>query len=162
MIYSYADLKGIIKVGDKVRAVPGKRNGCDELNSDGSNEQTITHVSEYNFHINRCVHWYGDDDIFLDLNPEPTEITWDTLKVGDWISNGKTKREVMAVVGELVAYYSFEITRLIDWASKLQLSQSEFFIIQPTPAPKQKTTLSMDDIATKFGIDVKDLEIVKE
>ena len=46
-IYSYAELKGRIKVGDEVRAVPGKENPCSELENDGSNIEKITRVTEH-------------------------------------------------------------------------------------------------------------------
>jgi len=57
-IYSYSKLKGVIKVGDVVRAVRGKRNLCNELQNDGSDTAKITTVSGDWFHINGCRHGY--------------------------------------------------------------------------------------------------------
>ena len=66
MIFSYADLKGKIKVGDRVRAVKGKFNPCNELEDDGSDEMIITFVSDNYFETESCIHSFDGDDVFLD------------------------------------------------------------------------------------------------
>lgn len=88
MIYSYADLKNVIKVGDTVRAVAGKKNPCSNLNNDGSDTAKITEVGENVFRINGCGHSFSEGGAFLDLIRQ--EITWETLRTGDEVedSNG--------------------------------------------------------------------------
>ena len=72
MIYEYSELKGIIKVGDTVRAVPGKVNECHELQDDGSNTQLITHVDDTYFMINGCRHKFKHANCYLEI-VEPTD-----------------------------------------------------------------------------------------
>jgi len=105
MIYSYAELKGKIKVGDKVSAVKGKYNQCSELNSDGSNVAIVTLVNEDCFAINYCVHIYHKD-AFLNLNPQNDmqEKTWDNLANGDMlVQEGDEPRKVLSIIDDLVA-----------------------------------------------------------
>ncbi len=160
MILSYKELEGKIKVGDKVRAVPGKNNPCGELQDDGSNEATITDVTENGFYIDD---WYYGffGDWFLDLIP--SEITWDTLKVGDKLLADRHKFKVLAVLGTLVGVSTtFDHDCFGHWNTKQSLQTAGYTIVQPTPPPPSKTTLTMDEIAKKFEIDVKNLEIKKE
>jgi len=65
-IYSYSELKGVIKVGDVVRAVSEMNNSCGELQNDGSDTARITKVSENFFYIEGCIHRYNSYD-FLEI-----------------------------------------------------------------------------------------------
>ncbi len=56
MIKKYSELKGVIKVGDEVRAVAGKFNPCEQLKNDGSNIRKITAIDDDGFKINGCWH----------------------------------------------------------------------------------------------------------
>lgn len=101
MIYSYADLKGKIKVGGTVKAVAGKRNPCKNLNNDGSNTAKITEVGENYFRINGCNHGYIDDG-FLDLIRR--EITWETLRTGDEVEDIDGVYTVLARIDDLLFF----------------------------------------------------------
>lgn len=59
--YEYSQLKGVIKVGNTVRAVKGKRNPCNELKNDGSNTGKITEVHDEHFATNGCTHGYNEN-----------------------------------------------------------------------------------------------------
>lgn len=85
MVYSYAQLKGKIRVGDEVRAVPGKSNACTQLEEDGSNTQKITKVTDELFWINGCWHRYFTDG-YLDLLTEHPRTLGD-LREGDQVKN---------------------------------------------------------------------------
>jgi len=87
-IYSYSELKGVIKVGDVVRAVKGKRNLCNELQNDGSDTAKITTVSGDWFDINGCRHRYDSSDsleIVETTKPEiiKTPMTRTHIKLAD-------------------------------------------------------------------------------
>lgn len=161
MIYSYAELKDKIQVGDTVRAVPEKLNPCSKLNNDGSNTAKISRVDSNGFSINGCAHPYTFD-FFLDLLLQ--EITWDTLSVGDEVMNSSnTLRKVLAVLGDVVGVSrTLDLREFDSWHTKITLQEVGYIIVQPTLPTPQKTFLTMDEIAKKFGVDVKDLEIKKE
>lgn len=55
-VYSYKELKGKIKVGDRVRAAEGKDNGCSLLEC--RKESRISEVEDDRFSINGCSHPY--------------------------------------------------------------------------------------------------------
>ena len=60
-VYKYSQLKGVLKVGDTVRAVKGKRNPCYKLKNDGSNTRQITVTGDDCFSIDGCIHAYIKD-----------------------------------------------------------------------------------------------------
>ena len=88
---SYEELRGKVKVGDTVRAIPGLKNLCGELRDSGSNSATISKVDDEGFWINGCFHEYEEIG-FLDWTPQPK--TFDTLEVGDFVyyPNGVEKK----------------------------------------------------------------------
>ena len=65
-IYEYQELKGVIKVGHRIRAVPGKNNPCNKIKNDGSDEASITEVNDTRFFINGCLHSF-DSGHFLEI-----------------------------------------------------------------------------------------------
>lgn len=99
MIYKYSELKGVIKVGDKVRAVPGKNNVCSELKDDGLNIREVTTVYHNGFRIDGCYHDYGPriDDAYLELIREPK--TLENLEIGDVVDDDEgLKKTILAVL----------------------------------------------------------------
>ncbi len=87
MIYSYPELKGVIKVGDKVRAVKGKTNSCQFLQSDSEGEVISIRNDEFELRFSfpapkesatgwgntyACVHSFRDEVNFLEII-EPEE-----------------------------------------------------------------------------------------
>lgn len=160
MIYSYAELKGKIKVGDTVRAVAGKNNQCNELNNDGSNTRVITKVNDEFFWINGCFHGYYAD-YFLEIVEEPTDepservVTWENLQKGDVISDENNEQTILARIEDIVSVsYSNEKTYHHHWYSIEQLKQNGY---KPEPL-KQKHKVTLAEIAEKFGEEVEVVE----
>lgn len=160
MIYSYAELKGKIKVGDTVRAVAGLNNHCNKLKNDGSNTLKITRVDEDKFYINGCWHEYTAYG-FLEIIDEPSEepveriVTWENLQKGDVIFdvNGNL-RTILARIEDIVSLSYYDNSFHYDWYSIQQLRDNGYKI--KTDKPKRKVTLA--EIAEKFGEEVEVVE----
>jgi hypothetical protein len=97
MIYSYAELKGKIKVGDRVKAAVGFDNQCDNLLN--GQEATITDIGISQFYIDGCSHRY-DAQYSLELFGQ--EVTLDNLRKGDVIERNGSSRVVLATIEDLV------------------------------------------------------------
>ena len=159
MIYSYNQLRGKIKVGDKVRAVQGYYNPCHTL--DDSAERKITEVTDELFFIYGCPHDFNEDAIYLEIietnqptmNNEHEEITWETLKAGDYIKykHGQICK-ILARIDDLIAVsYSSNHDDMNAWWSTNAVKK-DYTIVQPTKQPR-KVTLA--EIAEKFGEEVE-------
>jgi hypothetical protein len=161
MIYSYEELKNVIKVGDEVRAVPGKYNPCAELNNDGSNTQKITKVDDEGFRINGCWHAYYSDR-FLELLPSEIarEITWDNLEKGDVLEFLGGKYTVLARLEDLVFLSSEHRTpgTSPDIYTIHELQNFGHPIVQPEKEEKAEE-MTLQEIEKVIGHKVK---IVKE
>ena len=156
MTYSYAELKGKIKVGDSVRAVKGKENGCNELNSDGSNVQKITYVDEDCFDINGCFHDYNRK-AFLELLP--SEITWETLKKGDKVKDGEYERTVLARLEDICFLSSVIRSDMYGLGETISdMQRMDYTIVQP-PKEEEISEMTVKDVERLVGHKVK---IVKE
>ena len=156
MIYSYAELKGKIRVGDSVRAVPGKQNDCSQLNDDGSNVQKITYIAESCVDINGCRHLYSET-AFLELFP--SEITWETLKKGDKVKTRFDKRIVLSRVDDLCFLSKDSNSDAYGFAMTIsQLQLYGFTIVQP-PKEEEISEMTVKDVEKLVGHKVK---IVKE
>lgn len=160
MIYSYAELKGKIKVGDTVRAVAGKPNSCGKLNDGGSNTAEITKVTDDLFYINDCFHFYYESsflEILVEPADEPSEriVTWENLQKGDEILDGNGKsRTILARIEDLVSLSCYGSDHHYNWCSIQQLRDNGYKI--KTDKPKRKVTLA--EIAEKFGEEVEIVE----
>lgn len=153
-IYNYSELKGVIKVGDRVRAVPGKANLCNELKKDGSNECTITEVGDSYFRINGCSHYFSDADYYLEIIDDTP--SWDTLKVGDvLVRNGQYSRTVLAVLGDVFLLSGTSPTRTGAWYTKLEAQECGYTLKGATDQPLEVTQAEVD---AKFGRKVKIVE----
>jgi hypothetical protein len=162
MIYKYSELKGKIKVGDIVRAVPGKDNYCGELNDDGSNTAKITAVTNVNFFINDCDHSFKGSGYLEIVNEEKT---LETLEVGDTvIYDSCWKKDILAVLhrnGEKTVYVMSEVykdendtrRKKIDatWTA-YELELRDFSYPQPQEEMEEVT---MEQVCEKFGKNVK-------
>lgn len=154
MIYSYADLKNVIKVGDTVKAVAGKYNPCTKLNNYGSNTAKITEIYEDGFRINGCRHYFIDSN-FLDLIPR--EITWETLRTGDEVKDSNGVYTVLARIDDLVFLSKPDAPK--ESASFWTISevQDRFIIIQHKQ--EEEVLMTVAEIAEKLNI--PNLKIVK-
>lgn len=161
-IYSYAELKGKIKVGDRVRAVKGKENGCSELGDlmvaadDGEKLGTITDVFSDRFRVNQCGHSYSPG-YFLELLTE--EKTLDTVDVGDVVvdkdgdertvmDTSKNGTVLFLSQRDCPLYFHLPMTRQ-------ELKDKGFTVKQPTPAPKEMT---LEEVSKALGYPVKIVE----
>lgn len=151
MIYSYDQLKGKIKVGDKVRAVPGKYNPCGQTRDDGSNTVKITRVGDDDFCIDGCAHQYSGGCWLEIVEHIPT---WDTLTLGDKIESIHQQYTVLVVIDDLVGYT--DKSNNVFWQTKTVLKgdPSPWKVVAPVvekPTPREVT---MADVVAKFGEDV--------
>jgi hypothetical protein len=155
--YSYDQLKGVIKVGDRVKAVVGQYNPCSELHDDCSNEAKITQVSEEHLRINGCLHDY-DDDYYLARWEGPK--TLDNVEVGDVLiaENGNT-RKVLGRCGDILFISELnkhDISQSDTWWTVSDI-QKVFTVYQPEE--KETVELTLQEVADKIGVDVSVLRI---
>lgn len=159
MIYSFKDLKGVLKVGDTVRAVEGVENVCSELICNGSNTQKITELEEDGFWINGCWHRFSENSFLEIIDPPRTEITWENLQAGDYLINKQEKkRKVLAIIGELLALSYGNYPGLFsEWSTLESIQKSGLTIDQPTPAPKMQFVreVTMEEVCKQFGCEVR-------
>lgn len=95
-IYKYSELKDILRVGDEVRAVYGKRNDCNKLDKEGKKSAKITNIDDNGFKIDGCWHSFLSE-AFLELFPRTP--SWETLKVGDVIVSASGLEATVLEVG---------------------------------------------------------------
>ncbi len=155
MIYSYADLRGKIKVGTVVRAVPGKPNECANLSDDGSNTQEITSISEDGFCIGGCGHSLTDTQYFLDIVSDGLVKSLDNFEVGDQLKDGAGDvANILAVIGDLIAFRwtpSIRTASGIHWVMRDHFVTRNFTVVVEETKPREVT---MADVVAKFGEDV--------
>lgn len=168
MIYSYPELKGKIKVGDKVRAAQEYFNPCAQLVSDGSNKQEITRITDDRFWINHCPHLFSASSASLEIiepnqptmNNEREEITWENLRAGDKVVNDSYGHEhtILNIITGLY-FVSFGGSEN-GGASFFTLAglKEDFTIVQPDKI-KQPRKVTLAEIAEKFG---EEVEVVEE
>ena len=162
-IYSYAELKGKIKVGDRVRAVVGMLQGCEELGGeifypvkDNSIVCTITEVGEIGFSINGCSHRYFED-VFLELLTE--EKTLDTVDVGDVVVAGDGDEHTVIDTsknGVLLFLSSTSYPLKYSHVNTRQaFKDAGYTVKQSTSAPKEMT---LEEVSKALGYPVKIVE----
>lgn len=96
--YKLSELKGVLKVGDKVKAY-----WCDRTSTDGIGAITGIDMQDNTFYINGCQHSFGGlSELTIIFEPK----TMDNLEVGDVLVNNDNRLEykVQAVSGELIFY----------------------------------------------------------
>lgn len=104
--------------------------------------------------------WWGknQNDFWIKLIGYKLKKLEETMfKVGDIINNGDDTVKVLAICGDLTALsYSNKFKTHCNWMTKEELEEGGYKL------KDSKVELSMDEIATKFNVDVKDLKIKKE
>lgn len=70
-IYSYSELKGVLKVGDRVKAARGHKSECYKLNNIG--ECTVTKLEGDIMYIDGCSHAMSGDSYFLEVISEEVD-----------------------------------------------------------------------------------------
>ena len=132
MVHEYSELKGLVKFGDRVRAVPGKNNVCIKLNDDGSNECRITDVNDTGFRIDGCVHGFSEG-CYLDL----IEKTLDSLAEGDVVVDNIGRRTVLGVCGRvyLMSTRDYQDRFGVGYTAK-ELRSAGYRPVEPTPVPE--------------------------
>lgn len=112
--------------------------------------------------INRLPYDMGDYRIKVDGSEifcytNKLQLVEDTMKVGDILVNDDDKCKVLAVVGDLIATSTTSIfDEFGSWDLKSTLEEYGWKIKNDS-----KVELTMDEVATKFGVDVKNLKIKK-
>jgi len=114
-IYSYSELKGVIRVGQKVKAVKDKSNACSEL-LDGKTG-IITKVDDDSIWINGCNHSFRPDN-YLEIISE--EKTWENMShrelLNDLIKRGIIKEwESIDLNSHAVICFNKKITLTQDF-----------------------------------------------
>ncbi|PIV90856.1 hypothetical protein COW46_00765 [Candidatus Gracilibacteria bacterium CG17_big_fil_post_rev_8_21_14_2_50_48_13] len=154
--YSYDQLKGVIKVGDRVKAVEGKHNNCGKLEDEGSNEVEITEVSETHFYIDGCSHVY-EEGSFLARWEGPK--TLDDVKVGDvFITQNGNTRKVLGRCGDILFLSKLnenDVSQKDTWWTVSDIQKD--FTVQPEE--KETVELTLQEVADKIGVDVSVLRI---
>lgn len=157
-IYSLADLKGKVKVGWVVKAVPVKPNKCGELHDDGSNTQKITDVDAYSLSINGCFHNYRDDS-FVEV-VSGYEKTLDSLEPGDVLltASGNERTVIDVLPHSVLLSFLGDPDIVDDWYTPAELRASGYRL-KDQPEPTDLTELTLDEIAEKFEVPVDKLRI---
>lgn len=157
-IYSYAELKGKIKVGDRVRAVKGENNACIQLQDDGGNSKGITSVDVDGFSIDTCYHVYNEP-CFLELLTE--EKTLDTVDVGDVVVSACGDEYTILDKSPNGTVLFTSGSSNSDWAgggyTRKELKDNRFTVKQSTPAPKPKE-MTLEEVSKALGYPVKIVE----
>lgn len=167
--YSYAELKGRIKVGDRVRAAKDKTNVCGQLENDGSNEYTITGAEERKFYINDCWHRYPSDS-YLQLWID--QKTWQDLEHGDLIDcswgiqmPGAHIRKTIDVLQHSALVSETSMYGVADkWHTFEEMEAKGWKIVQPKEDPKvtELTVKQCEEMLKKHGEIDGELKIIKE
>lgn len=151
MIKKYSELKGVIKVGDRVRAVEGKHNPCSELASDDSSEATIEAVSDEYFSINTCTHYYSEAAYLDIISHIPT---WETLQVGDVIvDKDGSESTALAVLGEVFLKSMWNAPKVAHVWFHINEAQKNGWILKVPVTEIEEVTMAQ--IIEKFGHEVK-------
>jgi hypothetical protein len=156
MTYSYAELKGKIKVGMKVKADPVNYNPCAHLNTGAEGE--ITHVTEKYFSINNCSHSYNSS-VFLTIIEEP--VTWENLGTDpsreDFVQQkGYGKQKVLGRLNDMV-FLSTQgrFDHVVTYPKTIcEIKEDGGIIIQPEPEIPKPTR---EEILAKLSQEERDI-----
>jgi len=148
-LYSFAELKGKIKAGDKVRGV-NLHNNLDTFAT-----RTVTQVTGIGLETddgNRCLF---TETFPIELWVPDAEKTWDTLQCGDEVKGKDFKtRKVLGILGEIVF---LSLGDHYDYAggyfTKESLKQEGFTIVQEGQV-KKPLEVTMEEVREKFGEDI--------
>lgn len=154
MIYSYSELKGKIKVGDKVRTLDGHTDPYRKW----SKERTVTDVGGSYFTVDNHEIYSFLFDSCLDLLPR--EITWDTLKAGDEVKDSnKVVNKVLGVVDQIVFLSSLSKKQVYGYTcTKYELEDDGYTIVQPHTEEPKKVDMTLTEIEEKLGHGVNIVE----
>lgn len=161
-IYKYSELKGVLKVGDVVRAVKGKENCCIKLKSDGSNTVVITKIEDELFWINDCEHFFNDESGYLEIVSSSPRTIKDA-DVGDVVMNRlENYRKILGkdTTGNILHLSRTWLEPPLDDEDKIfsnSVSRYEldenFTLVLPEEKPKRVVTQA--EINEKFGEEVE-------
>lgn len=134
------------KIGDKVRVI----NKEDEYYDQVGVITVECFMYDWIVKFNDGYDVYDEDELIKEKN---------MFNVGDVIvSKDGSKRKVLAVVDELTALSdTTNFNYFNDWYTKKELEDYVFKL-----ASEEETTLSMQEVADKFGVDVDKLKIKKD
>ena len=145
MTYKLSELKGKIRVGDEVRQV-GYSVWKKVIYSDGHFFQT----DDFWYY-----HYYPTSDLKIDLKPCP--ITWDNIRVGDFVKYSGGKRMVLSVhdlVIILSEYGNYNKAGMFPYTAQ-ELKELGYTIVQPPQEVNPIREVTMKEVHEKFGEEVK-------
>lgn len=136
------------KIGDKVRVINKEDEYYDQVGVITGKDISCWYDWKVTFNSGRS--FYDEDELIKEKN---------MFNVGDVIvSKDGSKRKVLAVVDELTALSNTtNFNYFNDWYTKKELEDYVFKL-----ASEEETTLSMQEVADKFGVDVDKLKIKKD
>lgn len=152
-IYSYAELKGKIKVGDRVKLL--------DMLTDAARlcERLVSRVEDKGFHTddNSYFHRWTRDGVVELLTEEKT---LDTVDVGDVVVSGGFERTILdKSPNGTVLFLSSAASG--DWsgvmATRQELKLFDYTVKQSTPAPAPKE-MTLEEVSKALGYPVKIVE----
>ena len=136
------------KIGDKVRVINKEDEYYDQVGVITGKDISCWYDWKVTFNSGRS--FYDEDELIKEKN---------MFNVGDVVvNNSGSKRKVLAVVDELTALSaSYNSNYFGSWYTKEQLEDYDYKLVS-----EEETTLSMQEVADKFGVDVDKLKIKKD
>jgi len=152
MLTTLNQLKGVVKVGDKVKG--GENHQCIEL--DGERVGTITQVDDDCVWINNC--WHNFNQTWdIELLPRSKEITRGNLFEGDVVVDKKDtskKYKVLGICGDAVFLSgSKDHDAALSFYTHTQITKDCFLDLPDTDQPKPRE-VTMKEVCEKFGEEV--------
>ena len=158
------------KTGDKVTVKEGCKGACVTLENRDFDYLEIINVDDYDddgytydaylgdVKVSWCYNCYKDEH----LEPYDSTVTWDNLKWKDIVVGTEgDERMVLGVLNDLV-FLSMpdDFCRACAYFHKVALQNSGYTIKQIVERKVAETVeLTLDEVAKKFGVDVKNLKI---
>lgn len=142
----YSQLKGRLKVGDRVRAVPGKYS-CFKSREDGA---VITEISEDSFRVNGCIHYFDRKDNWLEII-EDRAIVRGGWECGTILVHKGTgiKKIVVAMMAQVHCLVDFPSRLKASWHSDEDLIENFLLDLPEPPKPEPKMVMLTPEQAEK-------------
>lgn len=137
-----------LKIGDKVRVINNGDRHYDQVGE--ITREDTSWGFDWRVEFNNGSESYDEDELIKEEY---------MFNVGDIIVNENgLKRKVLAVTGEMTALSNkTNFNYLFGWFTKKDLEDYGYKL-----ANEEETTLSMQEVADKFGVDVDKLKIKKD
>ena len=153
-IYSYAELKGKIKVGDRVKLL--------DMLTDAARlcERLVSRVEDKGFHTddNSYFHRWTRDGVVELLTEEKT---LDTVDVGDVVVDGDGRERTILDTSKNGTVLFLSSAASGDWSgvmtTRQELKLFDYTVKQSTPLPEPKE-MTLEEVSKALGYPVKIVE----